>query len=401
MSFKFLFGNVSLGASRKIPFVNVLWFTFALLAVLAELLHHSINNYLIFKNVFWHVVEQKNIFLYYPEEYADHNLYGPIFSFIIAPFAILPNWAGVILWVMFNAVFLFYAIRQLPLSKKAITAILLISAIDFMTSCHNVQSNAFIAGCIILSYTFINKEKDFWSALFVALGFLVKIYGIAGIVFFMFSKHKAKFTASFIFWLAVMFCLPMLISSPSFIVQTYNDWIATLTTKNTLNLTIAEVNMQNLSVMGIISKTSGYAELSNLWVIVPAALLISLPLLRFRLYNNLVFQLYYLSIALISVVIFSTGSESATYVIAIVGVAIWYVINMHKKLKSDIIVLVSVLLITSLSSTDLVPQIIKHNIIRTYALKALPCFIVWLILIYNVSFKKDDELHSPVLKLRQ
>ncbi|HSU52284.1 MAG TPA: glycosyltransferase family 87 protein, partial [Segetibacter sp.] len=351
MLFKFLLGNISLGANRKIPFVYVLWFALALFAVLAELFHHSINNYLIFKNVFWHLIQQKNIFLYYPAEYEDHNLYGPIFSLIIAPFAILPTWAGVILWVMFSAAFLFYAVHQLPLSKKAITAVLLISAIDFMTSCHNVQSNAFIAGCIILSYTFIQKEKDFWSALFVAIGFLVKIYGVAGIVFFMFSTHKIKFAGSFIFWLIVLFCLPMLISSPGFILQTYHDWFVTLSEKNVHNLNIAQVNMQNLSVMGMISRTTHYAQLSNLWVLIPAASLISLPLVRFKLYNNVVFQLYYLCIALISVVIFSTGSESATYVIAIVGVAIWYVLNMHKNSTPNIIVLVSALLITSLSST--------------------------------------------------
>jgi hypothetical protein len=150
--------------------------------------------------------------------------------------------------------------------------------------------------------------------------------------------------------------------------------------------------------MGIIRRTFRYGNLSNLVVVAPAAMLLALPLLRFKLHNNLVYQLYYLCIALISVVIFSSGAESATYIIAMVGVAIWYVINMHKKSTSTIAVLVFVLFITSLSSTDLVPQFIKHDIVRTYALKALPCFIVWLILIYNVAFQKDEALESPVLQ---
>lgn len=401
MSFNFLFNNIRLGANRKIPFAYIIWFAFAIIAVLAELLHHSINNYLIYKNVFWHLIQQKNLYLYYPDQYQDHNLYGPIFSYIIAPFAILPDWLGVIFWVLFNAIFLFYAIKQLPLTKKAIITIFLIAAIDFMTSSHNVQFNPMVAAFIILSYTFIQKEKDFWAAFFIALGFLAKLYGIAGILFFVFSRHKIKFLSSFLFWMVVLFVLPMLISSPAFTIQTYKDWLTTLSEKNLHNEIMSEVNMQDLSVMGIIRKTFNYPSLSNVIVIVPTALLLGLPLLRFKLYQNTVFQLYYLALALITVVIFSSGAESATYVIATAGVAIWFVLTMHKATAFDKIVLVFVLLVTSLSSTDLVPQIIKHNIIRTYALKAMPCFIVWLILLYHVAFKKKEALTSPYLAVEK
>ncbi len=79
------------------------------------------------------------------------------------------------------------------------------------------------------------------------------------------------------------------------------------------------------------------------------------------------------------------------------GVAIWYLLNMHQNQQLNSTVLVFALFITSLGSTDLVPQIIKHNLIRAYALKALPCFVVWLILIYNVAFKKEKELQTPEL----
>lgn len=397
MPFKFLFSNISLGANRKIPFAYLAWFALAFIAVLAELLHHSINNYIIFKNVFWHLVYQKNLYLYYPAEYDDHNLYGPIFSYVIAPFAVLPDWFGVILWVMANAFFLFYAIKQLPLTSKAIKIIFLIAAIEFMTSVHNVQFNPMVTAWIILSYTFIKKEKDFWGIFFIVLGTLAKIYGIVGILFFFFSKNKLKFIAFFLFWLIVLFCLPMLISSPAFVIQSYKDWMLTLSAKNLLNINISYVNMQDLTVMGIIRRTFRYNELSNLMVIIPAIILLGLPLLRFKLYKNTVFQLSYLCLALISVVIYSSGAESSTYVIAMVGVAIWYSINQNDKNKINNVVLIFAIFVTSLASTDLVPQFIKHDIVRAYALKALPCFVVWLILIYNVGFKKEADLQTPVV----
>jgi hypothetical protein len=117
-SFKYLFKDVHFGTNRKIPVAVIIWFAFALIAVLAELFHDKINNFLIFKNVFWHLIEKKNLYLAYPEEYEDRYYYGPIFSFVIAPFAILPTGMGVILWVLFNASFLFFAISNCPLPKE-------------------------------------------------------------------------------------------------------------------------------------------------------------------------------------------------------------------------------------------------------------------------------------------
>jgi hypothetical protein len=391
LPFKLLLGDISIG-HRKIPLAYVIWFALALIAVLAELLHHSINNYLVFKNVFWHVLDAKSLYIGYPDEYFDHNMYGPVFSFVIAPFSILPDWIGVILWVMFNGVFLFYAIKQLPLSEKAIKVILLIAAVEFMTACHNVQFNPMVAAWIILSYTLVEKEKDFWATFFLVLGLLSKVYGIVGVLFFVFSKHKIKYIASGIFWLIVLFSLPMVISSPAFIIQAYKDWVITLSEKNLHNIEITEINMQDLSVMGMTRRIFKYPQLSNLAIIVPAAILMGLPLLRMHLYKYKAFKLQYVALALISVVVFSSGAESSTYVIAMAGVAIWFAVNMHQGSKLNVTVLILALLVTSFGTTDLIPNIIKHRLIRAYSLKALPCFIVWTLLIYNVAFKKETAL---------
>jgi choline-glycine betaine transporter len=193
----------------------------------------------------------------------------------------------------------------------------------------------------------------------------------------------------------------MVISSPAYITQTYIDWFHALIGKNWHVINIHKDNMQDLTVMGIIRRTFNYYDLSNLTVLIPASVLLALPLLRLKLYKNTIFQLYYLCLALISVVIFSTSAESATYVIAMVGVGIWYAINMPEKNVFNTAVLVFALFTTSLASTDLVPQIIKNDIVRRYALKALPCFIVWLILIYNLVFQKEDAFERQELKVRR
>ncbi|MGZ5197714.1 MAG: hypothetical protein ACXWB7_07170, partial [Kaistella sp.] len=60
------------------------------------------NNYMIFKNVFTNTLAQKNIYLQYPDIHFDSNHYGIFFSILIAPFAILPDWLGIVLWNIAN-----------------------------------------------------------------------------------------------------------------------------------------------------------------------------------------------------------------------------------------------------------------------------------------------------------
>ena len=73
-------------------FITALWFGLSLVAVLQTAFRpEKHNNYLIFKGVFWHTIQQLPLYVPYPEEYFDMNHYGIFFSGIIAPFAVLPR----------------------------------------------------------------------------------------------------------------------------------------------------------------------------------------------------------------------------------------------------------------------------------------------------------------------
>lgn len=70
-----------------------LWLLLPVIASLLKISKH--NNYLIFRYVFWHTIEQKPLYAAY-DEYWDTNHYGPFFSLVIAPFALLPGWVGML-----------------------------------------------------------------------------------------------------------------------------------------------------------------------------------------------------------------------------------------------------------------------------------------------------------------
>ena len=368
------------------PFIIALWFGLSLFAVIKSVVlghSHIHNNYFVYKYNFLHVIHQQNLYASYPENYFDFNHYGPVFAFVIAPFALLPDSVGVVLWVIFNCWILLKAIQLLPIKQEHYLLILLLCAHELMTSAANVQSNPLVAALIVLSFVFIKKEQDFWAALMIVLGMFIKLYGVVGLAFFFFSNNKIKLILSMIFWSAVLFVLPMLISSPAFIVQTYRDWYTDLVYKNADNINSTRVNV---SVMGMIHKM-GILQVSNIVILLPGMLLFASSYLRYNFFKNVNYQLLILASTLIFPVIFSTGSESPTYIIAFIGVAIWF-INAEKPLsKLDIGLLIFALILTSLSPSDIFPRELKVKYVDPYALKALPVFLIWLKIIYETWFR--------------
>lgn len=367
------------------PVVFSLWFGLSFLIVLREFLNHQgFNNYDIFKYNFLNTINQRNLYAYYPEHYYDLNHYGPIFSIIFAPFTFFPDSIGIMLWVMFNAFVLFKAIQLLPLKKNQYVIVLLICAHELMTASANLQSNPMVAGLIILSFNFINKKQDFWAALMIALGTFMKLYGIVGLAFFFFSDNKLKFIASFIFWSVVLFVLPMLISSPAFIVQTYRDWYHDLVDKNVTN---ENSLMQDISVMGLFRKVFHAPSIKNIFIIVPAIILFCCAYIRVNCFKSTQFRLLLLSSALIFSVIFSSGAESPTFVIAFAGVAIWFMNLDRPVTRLEIFLLIFALILTSLSPSDLFPKYVRVHYVVPYKLKALPCFLIWLKIVYETLTK--------------
>ena len=363
-------------------FITILWFALALATVVQNVwIAGKFNNYLIFDGVFWHTLKQLPLYLPYPDEYFDTNHYGILFSAVLAPFALLPKWIGCTLWIMANAAFLYWAIRQLPLSKKAIIAVLLIAAHDLYTAAAMQQFNISVIALLVGAFVFIERRQSHWATLLIVIGTLTKLYGIVGLAFFFFAKDKWRFIWSGLFWLIALFCLPMLYSSPDYVVSQYFDWYASLAEKNVSNLNTTIYNLQNLSLLGFLQRTGIYNN--NSIVILIGLGLFALPYLRIQQYKNLNFRLLLLASVSIFLCLFSTGTENSTYIVAYVGVGIWFMVSeLHPKLKITLLILA---MLGSLSPTDLFKPLKEPYIIR-YSLRAVPVTLVWLTIVYEMLF---------------
>ena len=356
-----------------------LWLILGIVSALAKM--HAHNNFLIFRGVFWHVWNRTPLYTAYPEEYWDVNHYGPFFSLVFAPFAVVPEWLGLILWCVSLSLFLYVAIRRSDLTKHQQIFILWFCAHELLTALFMQQFNVAIAAIIVLAFFLIEKERDAEAAFFIVVGTLVKLYGIVGLAFFFFSKHKLRFIVALIVWGALLFVLPMLISSPEYIIGQYHEWIVCLTEKNGENL---DSIAQNISLLGMIHRTTGMA-FSDLWLIIPGLAMFAIPYLRLSQYRHQAFRQTLLASVLMFVVLFSTGSESSGYIIALVGVVIWYTAVPWQRNGWDIVLMIFVFVLCSLSPSDLFPAYLRKEWVQPYALKALPVTLVWLKLCWEMA----------------
>ena len=358
-----------------------LWTLLAVVAGLTKIAPHRHNNFLIFRGVFWHTIQKLSLYDFYPTEYNDHNHYGPIFSLVIAPFAVVPDAIGLLGWLVVLALGMYYAVRRLPLEEGRQIFLYWFCAHELLTALQMQQFNIAIAAIIIGSFAAIEKGREVTAAFLIVLGTFVKLYGVVGLAFFFFVKRKPRFILALIGWSVVCFVAPMLISSPEYVVGQYVEWYERLAAKNGENTFSL---MQNISLLGMIRKVSGSASYSDLLVILPGLALFGLPYLRFGQYRHLAFRYAILSSVLLFVVLFSTGSESSTYIIPFAGIALWYATSPWKRSGWDVALLVFAFVLSSLSPSDLFPRSLREAYVLPYALKALPPTLIWLRLSYEL-----------------
>ena len=376
-------------------FVFSLFIALALFTGIKQYAKGSLNNYKIFKYTYTHTINQTSLYDTYPKEYNDVNHYGPIFAVIIAPFALLPDAIGTTLWNLANVLVLLTGFYSLPISLKSRSLVALICAHEAFGAMLSFQFNIALTGFILMSFSYLIKQKDIKSALLIALGTLIKLYGIVGLAFFFFSKRKMTFIIAGIVSLGLLFVLPAFISSPNFIVSSYKEWYVCLIEKNGLNTSLT--SMQDISLMGIVRRFLQNPLIPNTPFLISGILLFALPYVRIKQYQYLGYRLMLLASVLIFTVIFSSGSESPTYIIAFAGVAIWYVLQPKPTQNWVIILFVFAIILTTLSPSDLFPKYIRVHYVWKYSLKALPCVLIWFAIIYQlltVDFRDQQFLEE-------
>jgi len=355
------------------------------------IVYNRYNNYTIFEKSFEHLKNQQDLYVLYPEEHWDLYKYTPTFSVFFACFNILPDWLGLSLWNLLNALVLLFAIYYLPrLSLYQKGLILLIVLIELMTSMQNQQSNALIAGLIVLSFGLLERDKSFWATLCIVFSVFIKLFGLVGFALFLFYPKKWRSALYALFWTGLLLILPLIFVDFEQYTRLFNSYLNLLANDHDASY--------GYSVMGWLNSWFAIDINKNI-VVATGALIFLLPFYKIKMYGEYTFKYLIMSSILIWIVIFNHKAESPTFILAMTGVALWFI--QCKKTKLNIILFVTAFILTTLSLTDIFPRYLREEFVKPYVLKAFPCILIWIKIIYDTLILKEERPLPTARALKQ
>jgi hypothetical protein len=337
------------------------------------------NNYKIFKHVFGHVLARQDLYAAYPAQYGDVNHYGPLFSLVIAPFALLPDLLGGALWNVSMAAVLFLGIGRLGLALERRVLLLLVCTLELLNANWSNQFNPAVAAVLLLTFADVEEGHDFRAPLWILIGAFVKIYSLGGLVFLLFARNRRAFLAGCLTWSVLLLVAPMAISSPEFILQSYRDWFAVLVAKNSANVVL--YTSQDISIPGLLRRLTGQL-LPGPWLMLAGLGLVLAPLLRLGQYRHRSFRLLVLASISMFIVLFSSGSESATYVICATGAGLWLA-QQEEPFRRRNALLLALIVLAALAPTDLLSAPVRR-LTNSFALKVIPYAATWFLLSWEL-----------------
>ena len=306
---------------------------------------------------------------------------APTFAVLIAPFAILPDIPGLILWNVLNCIVVFLGIWKFPnFSSKAKVLCFWFVVHELLLATQSSQSNALIAGLIILAYHQMEKKNVHWASLLLVIGFFIKPFVLVAFAMWLFFDKKWQFIAYTIGWGILLALSPLIFVSYDQFIFLYKSWLNLLANDHSVSY--------GLSLMGMLKAVFDLD--AKLYILGIGAVLFCIPMMRIHQYKSLLFRQLFLASILIWIIIFNHRAESQTFIIAICGVAIWYFSQPYKPF--NLVLLIFCLYITQLTSSEVFfPQSIRRSFIDLYEIKALPCIIIWFLVLYDLTFKKFQD----------
>ncbi len=386
--YKYHIINILINKTQNKALILLVLFAVSLV-VPAQLYHnHSYNNFIIFRSSFSHLLHGMNLYGYFPKEYNDIYLYSPAFAVLMAPFSYIPIWAGLYLWTVISCALIYVSIIQLPgLDMPKLTAVFFIILLELITSLQNMQTNAIIAAFMVLAFISFEQKKVFFAAFFIVFAAYIKLFGLAAAMLFLLYPGRGKFVAYMFFWGLVFTILPLIIVPVNQLIIQYQNWFHQMLDVHHGEDTMLFPNVAApLSVMAWLRiwfglKTNGiYIQLCGL-------ILLVLPLLRINQYKNPVFRYFLISSILIFCVIFNHIAESPSYIIAVFGVALWFV--NEEKAPFAWILFVLACIFTILSATSFFPEYVRHSYAIPKVWKVVPCIFIWIWIQAKLLFGKN------------
>ena len=323
------------------------------------------GNFEIFRLASRHLVSGEDMYADYPDKISDRFKYSPTFALLFAPLAWLYWPIALFLWSSLNAMVLFVAVeRALPgrAGLLALGALLL----EVLRGMQNAQSNALVAGLIVLAFVAMERTSSWRTAAMVMLGACVKIFPLAALSFAIPRRRVWRTGLWSVAIGATLVAIPLLVTSPTTLLAQYASW---------RGVESNDAQQRWFSVMQLVHRWTG-AAWPNWPMQLGGTLVLLAPLaLRRDRWDDARFRYAYLCSVLMFVVLFNHQAERASYLIAFVGITLWYVASERARWQSWLFV--TAFITIPLMSTLIPGSFFRGRNAMLYRLAA-PTLVIWL-----------------------
>ena len=307
----------------------------AVATVQRGILTHTHATFPVFRQSFVHLRAGQDLYAAYPGEQGtedrDRFKYSPTAAMFFAPFALLPFVAGLFLWTALNALALFFAVDRLIPGKNGTLALLIVFP-SLIAAVQSTSSNALIAALMVASFVALEGARHLRSSTMIAAGALMKLFPAAAVPFVLLQPKPWRAFAKLAFVVLVLLALPLLVTTPVQLIAQYKSW-ANILLGDAGDLTFAR------SIMVVVRHWTGLATPNWMFQSAATLILITPIALRRAHWGDPAFRKSLLASLLIYVVIFNHQAENSSYIIASVGLAVWYINSDRSLIRTLLLVL--------------------------------------------------------------
>ena len=364
------------GRARR--WLLALYATSAVLVTIQKGVLTQSNNFAVFRWAAINLLAGADLYAAHPGQHVDFYKYSPTFALLFLPFARPPFALALLAWNLLNALLLYYALVRLLPGRPGVIALALVY-LELLLSMQYTQSNALVAASMILAFLAFERGRQLGAAVWIALGTFIKLFPLAGVALALFHPRRWRFAVLLAGLAVALAALPLVVVSPDALAAQYRSWRA-IEAVDTLN--------RGYSLMQYLYMWFG-ADWPNWPVQLAGTVLLLLPLaLGRRRWGEYRFRLRFFCSILVYVVLFNHQSETATFVIAFTGIAIWYVSSERNPWRTAVVA--AMLLVMLLHDVEIVPLWVKDQIFVPHRLKGIPCVAAW--------FAMQAELFATALR---
>jgi hypothetical protein len=275
----------------------------------------------IFRQSFVHLKSGQDLYARYPAEQGteerDRFKYSPTAALFFAPFAMVPFVAGLFLWTVLNALMVYFAVTRLLPGGEG-TAALAILFPALIAAVQSTSSNGLIAALMVLSFVAMERQKVTGASTAIAAGMLMKLFPAAAAPFLLTQPRPWRAIGKFAVVVVLLLAAPLLVTSPEQLAAQYRSW-ANIVTADERDLSFAR------SIMVVIRAWTQTEIPNGVFQAVATAILVAPLAVRRSCWTDAEFRQRFFGSLAIFVVIFNHQAENASYVIAAIGLAVWFI----------------------------------------------------------------------------